>query len=576
MKDILFHSAPALARELAEKLDDLLDQLPETEASSLRRSLVTEPHDKPRMVLTGQYSSGKSTLIKALTDGAAEVIIDSAIATDSAETYDWGGLVDLVDTPGVQAGLERHDAVAEAEIAGADLILFTVTVDLFDDRLIDHLRHVTEALKKSPQLIIVLTKSRSMAAAPGVRNDAVRDALGDFADLVPWVECDAKTYLQGLEEADLERAARRVEASNLQEVKAAINGIARDRGGLARYRVPLQKIATTAGAAQVYAAEDPSDVAALTVLARQRAALTTRLGLVESALRTIESQFRTACITAAQELVSTVEATEESAHQDWARVESATEELNIQLARAHSRLVHEAQVVMESQLADLASEIREIEASPYARRLTVPRSFDDADRVAADFDLERIATPIEGPRQPTRERPDFVRHLKKFHETWGAGDGVKAAVGTPGHRIVYGLGKKVGYKFRPYEAVSLANNVGKVARIGTVALPIAMEAYDIIREEREEEARFADNVRRRNRIVGRILAQSDRVAEQALGPAKDHLATEFRSGIEDIDIHYQAIRDAAADRSVLSQGLADIESQALAMLDRLAIGTIDA
>jgi predicted GTPase len=113
MTDLLFHSAPAAVRDLSERLDGLLGSLPADEAVRFRRMLVVEEHERPRMVLTGQYSSGKSTLIKALTEEAAHVVIDSAIATDKVEVFDWDGLVDLVDTPGVQAGLLEHDELAE-------------------------------------------------------------------------------------------------------------------------------------------------------------------------------------------------------------------------------------------------------------------------------------------------------------------------------------------------------------------------------------------------------------------------------------------------------------------------------
>nr|MBA2465907.1 GTPase domain-containing protein [Nocardioidaceae bacterium] len=278
MTDLLFHSAPAVVRDLSERLDGLLGNLPADEAARLRRMLVVEEHERPRMVLTGQYSSGKSTLIKALTDEAAEVVIDSAVATDKVEVFDWDGLVDLVDTPGVQAGLLEHDELAEEALRTADLVLFAVTVDLFDDRSVEHLRHVTEDLRKAPQLLVVINKCRSLVAAEGVREDAVRDALGSFADQVPWVECDAKTYVDGLHEEEPSRATRRIEASRMIEVKDTINRIARERGDLARFRVPLQQVALVAGEAVAALADDSDEEAVLTVLARQRSALTNRRG----------------------------------------------------------------------------------------------------------------------------------------------------------------------------------------------------------------------------------------------------------------------------------------------------------
>ena len=85
MNDLLFHAAPAAVRRLSQRLTELLDQLPSDERSKFLGILVVDEHERPRMVLTGQYSSGKSTLIKALTDEAAEVVIDSAVATDQVQ-----------------------------------------------------------------------------------------------------------------------------------------------------------------------------------------------------------------------------------------------------------------------------------------------------------------------------------------------------------------------------------------------------------------------------------------------------------------------------------------------------------
>jgi hypothetical protein len=172
----------------------------------------------------------------------------------------------------VQAGLVEHDELAEEALLSADLVLFAVTVDLFDDRLVEHLRHVSEDLRKAPQLLVVVTKCRSLVAGEGVREGAVREALGSFANQVPWVECDAKTYLEGLHEEDPSRATRRIEASRIIEVKDTINRIARERGDLARFRVPLQQVALVASEALAALTDDSDEEAVLTVLARQRSA----------------------------------------------------------------------------------------------------------------------------------------------------------------------------------------------------------------------------------------------------------------------------------------------------------------
>ena len=48
------------------------------------------------MVLTGQFSSGKSKLITALTDRAVEPVSDADIATDDVREYLWDGAVVLL------------------------------------------------------------------------------------------------------------------------------------------------------------------------------------------------------------------------------------------------------------------------------------------------------------------------------------------------------------------------------------------------------------------------------------------------------------------------------------------------
>lgn len=575
MTDLLFHAAPAVVRDLSGRLMGLLEKLPADEASRLRPMLVVEGHERPRMVLTGQYSSGKSTLIKALTDEAAEVVIDSAIATDKVEVFDWDGLVDLVDTPGVQAGLWEHDELAEEALRTADLVLFAVTVDLFDDGSVAHLRHVTEDLHKAPQLLVVVTKCRTLAAGEGVRDAAVRDALGPFAGLVPWVECDAKTYIDGLHEADPSRAARRIEASRMAEVKGTINQIARERGDLARFRVPLQQVALVAGEALAVLADDPEEEAVLTVLARQRSALTNRRGLLDSALKRQETDFRTACIRAAERLADTTESIEESPHLDWSRLEAASETLNNELHSANQQFVDGIRAVLESQLADFTSEVREIEASPYALQLRALDVRGSVEAQAIPVDPGLVRKPIRKQVRVPTWGPKAAEQLKKFQQSWGAGDGIKLAAGSKGHKIVYDSGKRVGINFKPYQAVRWANNIGKVAKVGSIVLPVALETYSVVREERQEEATTKEKARRRNALINGVLAQCDEISRTTLMQERSALDAAFGAALREIDEVNQSVRDSQAFRSDLDRDISAVRVEAESMLDQLGVPALE-
>ncbi|MFF0534503.1 GTPase [Streptomyces coelicoflavus] len=575
MNDLLYHSAPAVTRDLSERLVELIRNLRPDDASRLQRMLAVDEHHRPQMVLTGQYSSGKSTLIEALTDGKYQVPRGSAVTTDRVEVFNWDGMVDLVDTPGVQAGRPEHDERAEEALRSADLVLFTVTVDLFDDRLVEHLRHVTEDLRKAPQLLVVLTKCRSLRAAEGVREAEVREALGSFADQVPWVECDAKTYLEALE-VDPLRAARRIAASRMDKVTDAINRIARARGDLASFRVALQRVALVAGEALAALTDDPDEEAVLTVLARQRSALTTRRGLLDSALERQATEFRTACIRAAEHLADTVESIQDSPNRDWSRVDAASVTLNDELSSANQRFLDGVRAVLASQLADLTSEVREIEASPYARQLL-------ALDVQGDIETQNIPVDPGLARQPGRKQPRVpawgpksIEHLKAFQKVWGAGDGIKKSAGSTGHKIVYKAGKLVDIKFKPYQAVRWANNIGKVAKIGGAVLPVALEAYAVVKEERQDVHAAREKMRRRNALVGRVLAQCDDISSKTLIQVRLELDDEFGKALRAIDEVNRSVRDARAFRTDLDSKISAIQIEAQSMLDQLGAPALEA
>ena len=99
-KNLLLQTANS---DLAQKMDAELQEVSE------RRDL--------RLAFVGQYSSGKSTIISALT-GNKDILIDANIATDKTTEYRWNNII-LMDTPGILAGkVEEHDEITKAALKG--------------------------------------------------------------------------------------------------------------------------------------------------------------------------------------------------------------------------------------------------------------------------------------------------------------------------------------------------------------------------------------------------------------------------------------------------------------------------
>lgn len=566
----LYKDATSSARLLGDELSDVLGSIDPAVSAPLLMRLRVEAHPTPQLVLTGQYSAGKSTLIEALTNRAFGVGIGSGVTTDDVTTYDWDGDVQLVDTPGVHAGRPQHDKHAEQALQSADLVLFAVTVELFDDVLVAHLRDVLGRLGKARQTLIVLTKAGTLEAAAGVREAAIKEALGPFAE-IPWVECDAQYYLDGLDLTDSEPGEARqfIEASGLDKVAAVINEFARQQGESGRLSQPLQLLVALSFEALASLTDEPEEQAVLTVLARQRSALSKKRIHLDTLLNSRATQFRTDSVRAATQFADRVEQGEQAA--DGKLADAALDEymadLNGSLRAALEGFEDAVRQVLEVQFDDLASEVLEIEASPYGR-LTLQLS----DPEAGSFEATEVQ--VRPGSAPLPSAPawagDLGNHLKQFHKFWGAGDGIKAAAGGNGHQIVLKVGHAFGKKFKPWEAARAANNIGKVAKVGGAVIAVGLEAYGVFVDERA--AVKAENARaeRRRSITQEILGQTEAIITEALRNVGSDLDAVFKPEFQRIDAMANEIHGSRSTRSDLRDRLNSIRSRAEVTLADLA------
>lgn len=561
------HELQQRAHALADRLRLALASSEHTEVRGLANRLVLDPGQKPRLVLTGQTNSGKSSLIAALTEGAAQVVIDSAPATDKVEEYDWDGLVTLIDTPGVKAGFVEHDQRAESAITAADLILFVVSVDLFDDTGAEHLRHVLIDLDKGEQTLVVVNKHLSIAAPPdGVRADAVAQAA-DPAVAPPFTECDAREYLDALDADDPTEAENARFDSQIDRLRAEINELAEQRGQLAQYRQPFQLIRALVDEASASGGEGLDEQAALMVLGRQRAALTQRRESIDASFHERQMDFQRVAQTLAETFADAVEDVDEVGEpQREMLLQRPTEELREGLDDAYKHFRAATVSMLEQQLNDLASEALEIDQGPAAQRLVrlSDRTIDDDVEPPV---LVAIA-PGRGSMRSggTRSAHDWLQDAllvnKKFSEFWGAGSGVKASAGTVGHRIVLDVGHRLGKKFASWEAVRLANNIGRVSKAAGPAIQASAAVFEVAAQEKalvqDEKRRF----RQRQTLIAEVRRQVESLAFDLRSAVAEVLDPAFRASISETDEAVREIHAQQAARSDLARELASIRYSA--------------
>lgn len=113
--------------------------------------------EKINIVFVGQYSSGKSSLIKALTENE-NIKISASITTEKTEFYDWNDII-ICDTPGIHTGIRPdHDEIAYDAISKANLVVFVITNELFDSQLIEIFKKLAIDLGKSHEMMLVVNK----------------------------------------------------------------------------------------------------------------------------------------------------------------------------------------------------------------------------------------------------------------------------------------------------------------------------------------------------------------------------------------------------------------------------------
>jgi len=111
---------------------------------------------KIKLVFVGQYSAGKSSIIKMLT--GEDVAIGAAITTQDSTPYEWNGL-EIVDTPGIHTELRPdHDEITYDQINHAALLIFVITNEGFSQRMGDHFRELAIEQKRAANMVLVVNK----------------------------------------------------------------------------------------------------------------------------------------------------------------------------------------------------------------------------------------------------------------------------------------------------------------------------------------------------------------------------------------------------------------------------------
>lgn len=542
--DLLFRSRQCLLSAPSEKMQMLAGRVPTEILASNKR--VT-------LVFAGQYSAGKSSIMKVLT-GREDITIGAGITTERTHTFDWGG-IKVIDTPGVHTELRPdHDEITYRAIADADLLVFVVTNELFDSHLANHFRNLAIDRGKANEMMLLVNKMRRCAKGNTKEvQDVIREDLRKV--ISPFIPedlhttfIDALAALDSKTEADAEIAKILLKKSGIKQFIQELNKFVREKGLSSRYTTALYSLEQILQEALSSASTGDKDVDALEelLLQRRRALVDTQDRIpraVEGEIQHTTSQIR-------REGRKVADMINGSADQKT---------VDIELQSAQDRVQH------------LADQLEKLVQGVIGKHM---KDLDDRVGVIANSELSKELLPrLEHRIEQASISPETMNNLKSAADissklgeflvrnsftsktgTLGGLFKLNQYSGTAAHGTVKVIGKFFGKSFKPWEAVKWTRTVANVGRVFVVAGTVLTFVLQI--KEDADSAQLESDLRESRSTIRSGFNDAAHVIEMHFDKAtQSFVYSTFSTEIENVDLQLEELRNLQQTRSDLFQNL---------------------
>lgn len=522
--------------DLAQKMDAELQEVSE------RKEL--------RLAFVGQYSSGKSTIISALT-GNKDILIDANIATDKTTEYRWNNIT-LMDTPGILAGkVEEHDERTKAALKECDLIFYVLTSQLFDDVIFNNFIDLAYNQHLADKMFIVVNKmNMEYGDYPQLVQNYTTSLQNTFKErgydfsAFPVAFIDANDYLEGVKDGDDEF----IQVSNFEKFINDLNSFVSSKGLIKKqFDTPVRVL-------QSYA----KDIAISEVdqnLAEFYRQFEQRLSISERELKRDVSNvlysFETDAMTKVSALSSGIGSLGEA---EW-KVQQ--EELNRALQQSINTTSTKIEKVVEQNYADLLKEVED-----FGHRDTLAKYISSID---AKLNSPNISIEERNNLNSQKRALDWLKSgATKIGDMApgvnGVFGGISNASGSQLHNIVLNVGHFFGKSFRPWEAVRWASNIAKVAKFGIPVVTAGIDIWMQLREEKKENERLQQIKESKNQFITGYQGELNKVK----GQFEDYLNTvlkNYRDKRNDVNKSKDEIIRASKRNDSINKSINELEGE---------------
>jgi GTPase SAR1 family protein len=478
-----------LSHNSNENLHHIKEKLEQDLKNYQREGLIS-------VAFVGQYSAGKSTIISALT-GKRDIKIDADIATDKTTAYNWND-IKIIDTPGLFTERKDHDAITYEAIDQADLLVFSLTYMLFDSLTVENFKKLAYEKGYAWKMMLVVNKMSDEAGEEAEKIVNYRHSLAEAVkpyslDDFPVCFIDAKDYCDGIDEDD----EFLCEISRFETFIQELNQFVERRGFLAKLDTPVRIALSAVNEAQAELTRnsggDSTYFEILNQLSRQ---VKNERNRVKIKIQSIALKQASAIAQSGVELANYVGKV--SSETEW---EYKLKTINLEAEQYYEKAGREMQAVVDIAVEDIKQEVEKVLEGDLVQAYIayIQKSLDifvnhiyegiNIDALREQFSKLNGIAEFAGANILKNASRGFLNTAGKKVFLRGidvAGGGL--------HQRVLGMGKAIGFKFKPWQAVGMAKNIGNFAKCLGPIFAVGALGLDLLEvsKERKLEQDMAD------------------------------------------------------------------------------------
>ena len=491
---------------LIEKTKNLLADTDNQALVSKLDAELEQATDRKELSLAfvGQYSSGKSTIISAIT-GDKQIKIDANVATDVVSKYEWNNIL-LMDTPGILAGKkESHDEATKEALKESDLIFYVLTSQLFDNVIFNNFIDLAYNQRLADKMFIVINK---MGMESGEYDDLVESYTislqkifaerGYSLDQFPVAFIDAYDYIQGEDEKDEEF----IKLSHFGRFLDMLNAFVDQKGLIKKqFDTPVRILQSYLKNIQVAAVDETiSDF-----YNQFEQKLTSSEKELKRDVEQVLSWFDSTCMSEVINLSSEIGDTDEAV---WTQKQN---DLNNELSNKISEASDRIDTSINQSYDRLLKEMSEFSGKEALVKY--------AESIDAKVNSPSIS--IEEKKSLTMQR-DSLSYLKQGANAVSGmapgvnslSGGISAASGSTLHEGVLTIGHFFHKSFKPWQAVRWASNIAKVAKFGIPVLVAGLDIWMQISEDKRENKIIEQIKSAKNQFVTTYQCEINKIKSQ--------------------------------------------------------------